>query len=145
MPQVLNRFLIVVCFLSFLSNPIFALGRNDTIPVTREISNTNGQMELIQNEVNVKDIDIDPLDTKKLKNAVVPDAKKESKKVAMLFLKTMLAVVISAVLLYLILLFVRKFYKSAFVDNLSDEYENLDLATPQTKQDALRSFLNRIK
>lgn len=146
MHKVLNKFLIAGCLFSFLLCPCFAIGEKDTIPVAREIVNSNGQtMELIQNEVNVKDLDIDPLDTKDVKNSVVPDAKKESKKVAMLFIKTMLGVMFSAIVLYIILLFVNKFYKSAFIENSTDEYENLDLATPQTKQDALKSFLNRVK
>jgi len=143
-PLQLNKFLFIILFAAFSFLPAFS--EPETIQVTREIVNEKGQqMELIQNEVNVKDLDIDPINTKKVKQAVVPDTKKEGKKIIMLFLKTMMAVAFCTVIIYIILLFVKKFYSSAFVNQEVDEYENLDLATPNTKQEALKSFLNRIK
>ena len=113
-----------------------------TIPVTRELSDKNGQMELVQNEIKVEDLDIEPINTDKLKNSIIPDPKKEGEKIIALFLKTMLGVVLCTVFLYLVLLFIKKFYTSAFIGE-EESFENLDLSTPQNKQDALKSFLNR--
>lgn len=139
----LNKLVILLFLGCFLSLP--CLSAPDTIQVTREITNQNGQMELIQNEVNVKDLDIDPLNTKNVKKGVVPDTKKEGKKVMWLFLKTMIAVAFCTIIIYIVLLFVKKFYGSAFVNREVDEYENLDLSAPNNRQEALKSFLNRVK
>ena len=103
------------------------------------------QMDLVTNEVSVKDLDIDPLNTEKVRKSVVPDAKQEGKKVIGLFLKTMMAVAFCAVILYIILLFVKKYYGSAFVSNDYEELEVLDLGTPTNKVEALKSFLNKTK
>ncbi len=108
-------------------------------------ANNSSQMDLVVNEVSVKDLDIDPINTEKVKKSVVPDTKKEGKKVIGLFLKTMIAVLFSAVIVYLILLFVKKFYGTAFYKNEYEEFEGLDLSTPTNKTDALKSFLNRTK
>ena len=134
--------LLLLCFL--LCQGI-VIAQVDTIPVTREVTNQKGQMELIQNEVSVKDIDIEPIDTQRVAKDVVPDTKKETRKIMKLFLKAMAVIALSAFLLYVILVFVKKFYRSAFVSQQIEDYENLDLATPQNKQDALKSFLNRVK
>ena len=103
------------------------------------------QMELLHNDIRVNDLDIEPINTSAVKKDVIPDTKKESKKVIGLFIKTMTAVAFSAIILYVILIFVRKFYGSAFMPNEYEEIESLDLTHPSTKQDALKSFLNRTK
>ena len=108
-------------------------------------SATSSQMDLVTNEVSVKDLDIDPLNTEKVRKSVVPDAKQEGKKVIRLFLKTMMAVAFCAVILYVILIFVKKYYGSAFVSNDYEELEVLDLGTPTNKVEALKSFLNKTK
>ena len=108
-------------------------------------SATSSQMDLVTNEVSVKDLDIDPLNTEKVRKSVVPDAKQEGKKVIGLFLKTMMAVAFCAVILYVILIFVKKYYGSAFVSNDYEELEVLDLGTPTNKVEALKSFLNKTK
>ncbi len=108
----------------------------------KEAQTPTDKMELIQNDVRVNDLDIEPINVQDVKKDVIPDPHKESKKVMALFLKTMLGVAICAVILYIVLLFIKKFYSSAFVVE-EDEYENLDLSTPNNKQDALKSFLNR--
>ena len=108
--------------------------------------NNAEQMKLIQNDVKVNDLDIEPIDTQKVKKNVVPDTKKESKKVMALFIRTMLAVSLCAIILYVILVFVKKYYGSAFVSFEDEEYyEDYDLSTPNNKQDALKSFLCRTK
>ena len=91
------------------------------------------------------DLDIEPLNANEVKKNVVPDAKQEGKKVIGLFLKTMMAVAFCAIILYVILVFVKKFYGSAFALDVQDEYEELNLSSPETKEEALKSFLNRTK
>lgn len=99
-----------------------------------------------QEQVKVKDLDVDPLDTVSLRKSVVPDPKQEGKKVVGLFIKSMLAVAFCAILLYIILYFVKKFYGERFVSKeYNKEVENLDLSTPETKEEAFRNFLNRTK
>lgn len=105
---------------------------------------TNGQYNLVQNDVKVNDLDVEPINTKEVKN-VVPDSKKEGRKVINLFLRVMGAVLLSAVILYFILLFVKKYYGSAFAVEETDEFESLNLTPPENKEDALKSFLNRTK
>ena len=127
----------------FLGMPTIVAAQ-DTIPVARDISQRD-EMELIQNEISVEDAEIEPINTKKVKDNMVPDSSREGKKVIGLFLKTMVAVGFCAVILYFILIFVKKFFASAFINHDFEELENLDLATPNNKQDAIRSFLNRTK
>ena len=139
-----HRFIITCLIFLWMFTPAFAVGSN-TIPVTRDVSE-GSRLELIQNEIKVEDLDIDPINTKSLKDTVIPDPQKEGKKVIGLFLKTMALVAFCAVVLYLILVFIKKFYSSAFINNNdSKEIEKFDLSSPDSKQDALRSFLNRTK
>lgn len=136
----------IFSILAFFSFNSLVIAQND-IPVARE----DGQIEYpnetgIDEQMQVKDLDIDPINTDSVRKTVVPNPKSEGKKVIGLFLKTMLIVAFSAVILYLVLYFVRKFYGSAFVEsNIESDVESLDLSTPNTKQDALKSFLNRTK
>ena len=108
-------------------------------------SENSAQNNLIQNDVRVDDLDIDPLNTKKVKKEVAVDTKSEGKKVFMYFFKVMSGVLICAILLYLILVFIKKYYGSAFSTMEEDEYEELSLSTPQNKEEALKMFLNRTK
>ena len=132
----LNKIIVYGCFICCLTLNSIAIVQNPAYALTNSTS---------QEQVNVKDIDNEPLNTQKVKQSVVPDTKKEGKKLIGLFLKTMAGVAFSAVLLYVILVFVKKYYGSAFVNNDFEAFESLDLATPQDKQEALKSFLNRTK
>ena len=104
------------------------------------------QTNYVQQDIKVNDLDIEPINTQEVKKTVVPDVKKEGKKVFNDFLKVMGLVLLSSVIIYVILLFVKKFYGSAFVEQNDDEYmDALDLSTPDNRPDALKSFLNRTK
>ena len=112
------------------------------IPVVQESS----QEIITGDNTNVADLDIDPINTDKVKKSVVPDTKREIKKVIGLFMKTMVSVAFCIVLVFVILIFVRKYYGSAFAQSADDdEYDNLELTTPDDKTSALKSFLNRTK
>ena len=125
---------------------ILALATPCVLADNIEVKSENpAQTNLIQNDVRVNDLDIDPLNTKKVKKEVTVDTKSEGKKVFMYFFKVMSGVIICAILLYLILVFVKKFYGSAFNTIEEDEYEELSLSTPQDKEEALKMFLNRTK
>ena len=128
---------IIICFV-FISPITIA---TEGIPVVQETT------EYASNSsANVADIDIDPINTESLKKSVVPDTKSEIKKVIGLFAKTMFAVIFCAVVIYIILRFVKKYYGSAFNPPAEDEdYDNLELTTPDDKTEALKSFLNRTR
>ncbi len=136
-----HRLLLTLVVATMLLTPVVA---EDEIPVSRGISQ-QGSSELIQNEIKVEDSDIEPINTESVKKSVVPDPHKEGKKVIGLFIKTMLAVIICSVLLYLILLFSKRFYTKSLINSESEELETFDLSTPNNKNDALKSFLNRTK
>ena len=138
----LHKIAFIICTICFLGLSSWA----HTDVNTAALKNiTAEQMNFVSQDVKVDDLDIEPINTKKVKDGVVPNTKQEGKKVLQLFLKTMLAVAISAILLNVILIFVKRFYGSAFVSQDYDDYEELDLTTPNTKQDALKAFLNRTK
>ena len=129
---------LIICFAC--ANPV-VFGQNG-IPVVQdtavEYTSDNGS--------NVADLDIDPINTENVKKNVVPDTQKEIKKVIGLFAKTMIAVIFCVIVLYIILLFVKKYYGSAFAPPADEEdYDNLELTTPDDKTEALKSFLNRTK
>ena len=124
----------------FLTTPVSLAALNLPNDTT-----TKEQMELIHKDIKVNDLDIEPINTSAVKKNVVPDTKQEGKKIIGLFIKSMIMVAFCAVILYVILVFVKKYYGSAFVSNEYEEIESLDLTTPNTKQDALKSFLNRTK
>lgn len=141
LPKKIAFIAIFLMTLVSLSTPVLA-EINSQAPLPNQNQN---KMELIQHDVKVNDLDIEPLNANEVKKNVVPDAKQEGKKVIGLFLKTMMAVAFCAIILYVILVFVKKFYGSAFVNQEYDDFEAIDLSAPQTKQDALKSFLNRTK
>lgn len=106
-------------------------------------SSLQEQMELIQNDIKVDDLDIEPINTEDLKKNVIPNTKKEGQKVLILFLQVMFGVVLSAAIILIASLFVKKYNSSAFAEIEYDEYAMMNLATPNNKQDAFLSFLNR--
>ena len=130
----------LVCFLAF--SPIAYADKN-----TAALENTTAeQMNFVQQDIKVNDLDIEPIDTQALRKEVVPDTQKEGKKVLAYFLRAMLGVGFCSIILYLILIFIKKYYGSAFVNPEEEEYfEAFDLTTPNNKQDALNTFLNRTK
>ncbi len=140
MPKKISKiFLIFILCLNFIliSQPK-VFGRKPTNTSLQE------QMELIQNDIKVDDLDIEPINTEDLKKKVVPDTRKEGQKVLILFFKTMFMVVMAGAIIYVVLLFIRKYRSSAFAENeYIDEYAPLNLATPTNKQEAFVSFLNR--
>lgn len=144
MQKLLHKLIIIFCVICF--SFITPCGFCETgIPVVQD-SSSSEEINLTTEPIKVSDLDIEPINTENVKKSVVPDTQKEIKKVIGLFIKTMMIVAFSAVVLYIILLFVKKYYGSAFMPPVeNDEYETLDLSTPDTKQNALRSFLNRTK
>ena len=136
----LHKIFLFVCLICCLAlNPI-VVAQNPTNNIQ-----TGQEVNFANSDINVKDLDIEPLNTQKVKQSVVPDTNKEGKKVIGLFLKVMAGVAFSAIILYVILVFVKRFYGSAFIEGDADSYESFNLATPNSKQEALNSFLNRTK
>lgn len=143
MPKKAHKIIYIACMVCFLVfNPIAFADKNTTA-----LKNTTAeQMNFVQQDVKVNDLDIEPINTQALKKEVIPDTKKEGKKVLAYFLRAMLGVAFCSIILYLILVFIKKYYGSAFANNEEEEYfEAFDLSTPNNKQDALKAFLNRTK
>ena len=79
----LHKIIIFNCLICCLFlNPITI-----ATPLAIDATTNKQQMEFIQSDINVKDIDIEPLNTQKVKQSVIPDTKKEGKKIIGLFLK----------------------------------------------------------
>lgn len=143
MQKLLHKLVIIFCVIcfSFITPCAFS---ETGIPVVQD--STESDVNLVTEPTKVSDLDIDPINTENVKKSVVPDTQKEIKKVIGLFIKTMVIVAFSAVVLYIVLLFVKKYYGSAFMPSQeNDELDALDLSTPDTKQSALKSFLDRTK
>ncbi len=137
----LHKFILVLFLFYFLGCTSCVLAVEETSVVNK----TQNQMELVQKDVKVNDLDIEPINTSAIKNDVVPDTKKEAKKVLMLFIKAMFIVTLCAGLTYLGFLYAKKYHSEMLNTNEPKDFDMLDLATPQDKQDALKSFLKRSK
>lgn len=147
MLKLLNKLLLTVVIFSSLICGIIGQPAYSAKGIPVMTDETAQDLTLDTNSSKVRDLDIEPLNTDKFKKEVVPDTKKESKKLIGLFVKMMCLVAFSAIILYLILFFVKRFNRSSFVPS-DEEYENaemLELITPENKTEALRSFLNRTK
>ncbi len=140
MPKLLHRILFLAVLSFALLSPVCFSRNASQIQDVKQ----NGEYNLVQNEVKVNDFEVEPINTKQVKN-VVPDTKKEGVKVINLFLKVMSAVFISAFILYLVLITVKKYYSSTFISEETEDYESLNLSSPNNKEEALKSFLNRTK
>ena len=140
MPKQLHSFILSVIIICFLSVPI-AFGEEQTNSLQDSVPKED--VEYVQN--NIRDTNLEPMNTESIKKSVIPDPAKEGKKVIGLFIKMMMAVAFSALLIYALLLLVKKYYPVSFSAPENDDYENLDLSTPGSKNDALKSFLNRTK
>ena len=139
----LHRIILTICFTCLITLNPNVQAKNDLIALE---SITPEQMKLIQKDVKVNDLDIEPINTQGVKKEVVPDTKKEAKKVLAYLIRAFCAVILSAIFIYFVLIFVKKYYSSAFVNQDDEDYfEAFDLSTPDNRQDALKAFLNRSK
>lgn len=115
----------------------------------QEIEKLNEEMGLgEQKNIVVEDIKSTPNDNLALTKKVVPDTKSELVKMVFMFLRVMLAVALSSVVIFIMLLVVRRFYspKVTLDDlNLKEENKNISLDTPQNKSAALKTFLDKTK
>ena len=77
----------------------------------------------------------------------MPDTKSELTKMVKMFLKVMLAVAISSVVIFVVLLFVRRFYSPVVTmgDLNKEDDKKISLDTPQNKNEALKTFLDKTK
>lgn len=126
----------------------------ETVPLTEqekkqiEIDRLNEEMGLgEQKTIVIDDIKTTPNDNKILTKKVVPDTKSELTKMIKMFLKVMMAVALSSVVIFVLLLFVRRFYaKGVTLEDLSPNDERrISLETPQNQSEALKTFLNKTK
>lgn len=113
-----------------------------------QIDKLNEEMGLgEQKQIVIDDIKSSPNDNIALTKKVVPDTKSELTKMIKMFLKVMLAVAISTVIIFVVLLFVRRFYSPVVTleDLKTDDEKKNTLDTPQNKNEALKTFLDKTK
>lgn len=113
-----------------------------------DIDRLNEEMGLgEQKQIVIDDVQSSPNDNTALTKKVVPDTKSELTKMVKMFLKVMLAVAISSVVIFVVLLFVRRFYSPVVtMGDLNKEDDNkISLDTPQNKNEALKTFLDKTK
>ena len=76
---------------------------------------------------------------------VVPKMNKEMFRVALMFFKVMIAVLISSFIIWGLLLFVRKFFGDKIDEQVPKWGDEPDLRTPKNDSIALKNFLNQTK
>ena len=139
----LHKIFYIFCLISFLG---ITQPSNADVNTNALKNITAEQMNFVQQDVKVNDLDIEPLNTQNVKKDVVPDTHKEGKKVFSYFLRIMLLVAFCSIVAYLVLFLIKKYNGSAYVNWQEEDCpEAFDLSTPDTKQDALKIFLNRTK
>lgn len=112
------------------------------------VEDINDQMGLgEQRQIVIDDVQSSPNDNTALTKKVVPDTRLELTKMVKMFLKVMLAVAISSVVIFVVLLFVRRFYAPMVTleDLNADDDKKITLDTPQNKNEALKTFLDKTK
>lgn len=125
--------------------------QDDTVAQTQEqsdIDKLNEEMGLgEQKQIVIDDVQSSPNDNVALTKRVVPDTKSELTKMVKMFLKVMLAVAISSVVIFVVLLFVRRFYSPVVTmgDLNKEDDKKISLDTPQNKNEALKTFLDKTK
>ena len=75
----------------------------------------------------------------------VPKLHNELFDVIFMFVKVMFAVVVASVLIYFLLIIVKKFFGDKFEENVPSWDDEPDLRTPKNDTSALRNFLNQTK
>ena len=112
------------------------------------VEDINDEMGLgEQRQIVIDDVQSSPNDNTALTKKVVPDTRLELTKMVKMFLKVMLAVAISSVVIFVVLLFVRRFYAPMVTleDLNADDDKKITLDTPQNKNEALKTFLDKTK
>ena len=112
------------------------------------VEDINDEMGLgEQRQIVIDDVQSSPNDNTALTKKVVPDTRSELTKMVKMFLKVMLAVAISSVVIFVVLLFVRRFYAPMVTleDLNADDDKKITLDTPQNKNEALKTFLDKTK
>ena len=155
-------------FLFILSNSlVFAQGeqdltgvetqivQNDSAQTTDTVDEEENNVDKLneemglgeQRQIVIDDVQSSPNDNVALTKKVVPDTRSELTKMVKMFLKVMLAVAISSVVIFVVLLFVRRFYAPMVTleDLNADEDRKITLDTPQNKNEALKTFLDKTK
>ena len=110
------------------------------------VEDINDEMGLgEQRQIVIDDVQSSPNDNVALTRKVVPDTRSELTKMVKMFLKVMLAVAISSVVIFVVLLFVRRFYAPMVTleDLNADDDKKITLDTPQNKNEALKTFLDK--
>lgn len=93
--------------------------------------------------LRVEDKDFDPNANEELTKDVVPNMGAELLKLVSMFARVMLAVLAASVIIYFLLLFVRKYFHPPLPDVSEEDFDIRDLNSPKNTDEALKSFLDR--
>ena len=164
MQKLLHKIFVTLIFtVSFAIMPQVALSQVETQEATEivtqaeqvnaedaqnNIDELNQEMGLgEQKAIIIEDIEASANDNDVLTKNVVPDTFVELKKMVKMFLKVMLGVLVSTIIIFFLLLFVKRFYAPQVTLNSlnQDDTNNDGLDTPTNKNDALKTFLDKTK
>lgn len=114
-----------------------------------DVQTQNADDESLQTKPSNGDIEKnssqEPFDKSNLAKEIMPETKSELFRVAMMFLKVMLAVILCSIVIYLILLFVKKTYIPQNTEQKQTPEPKEDLKSPLCENEALKTFLSQTK
>lgn len=93
--------------------------------------------------LKVEDNDFDPNSNEELTKEVVPNTSDEFIKLISMFARVMLAVLAASVIIYYLLLFVKKYFHPPLPNVGEEDFDVRDLNSPKNTDEALKSFLDR--
>lgn len=93
--------------------------------------------------LRVEDNDFDPNSNEELTKEVIPNTSDEFIKLISMFARVMLAVLAASVIIYYLLLFVRKYFHPPIPSIGEEDFDVRDLNSPKNTDEALKSFLDR--
>lgn len=93
----------------------------------------------------VKDVDFSVNSNDELKKDVIPNTGSELEKLVFMFAKVMFSVLLCSVILYFLLLLVKKFFHTENIIKSDESYDIRNLTSPENSDEAMKSFLDNTK
>lgn len=93
--------------------------------------------------IKIEDKDFDPVSNDSLAKEIVPNTGSELFKIITLFAKVMIGVILSAFVIYILLLFTKKFFHPPLPSRGEEDFDIRDLNSPKSADEALKAFLDR--
>lgn len=93
--------------------------------------------------LKVEDKDFDPNANEELTKNVIPNTGVELIKLISMFGKVMFGVALASLILYFLLLFVKRFFNQPIQTSSEEDFDIRNLNSPKNTDEALKSFLDR--